>query len=73
MQAAKQGLGKALPNKIPAGQIERLAKFGTVVESCSKKVTLSAASIRTTIPAGVLAAPCYISAAKGKYANSAAH
>ncbi len=30
------------PNKIPAGQIERLAKFGTVVESCSKKVTASA-------------------------------
>ena len=23
------------PNKIPAGQNERLAKFGTVVESCS--------------------------------------
>ncbi|MFG6324608.1 MAG: hypothetical protein K1W41_25635, partial [Lachnospiraceae bacterium] len=26
------------PNKIPIGQNERLAKFGTVVESCSKKL-----------------------------------
>ncbi len=29
------------PNKIPTGQNERLAKFGTVVESCSKKVAAS--------------------------------
>ncbi|MEY8336364.1 hypothetical protein AALB53_25455, partial [Lachnospiraceae bacterium 47-T17] len=28
-------------NKIPIGQNERLAKFGTVVESCSKKVAVS--------------------------------
>ena len=31
----KQGLGKALPNKIPMGQNERNAKSGTSVESCS--------------------------------------
>ena len=30
-----QGLGKALPNKIPMGQNERNAKSGTSVESCS--------------------------------------
>ena len=35
-QAAKQGLGKALPNKFPArGQNRRIADFGTVVETCS--------------------------------------
>ena len=33
--AVKQGLGKALPNKIPMGQNERNAKSGTSVESCS--------------------------------------
>ena len=36
---AKQGLGKALPNKIPRNRTKeptgRRAKFGTVVESCS--------------------------------------
>ena len=31
----KQGLGKALPNKIPMGQNEQNAKSGTSVESCS--------------------------------------
>ena len=36
-QAAKQGLGKALPNKFPArGKNRRIADFGTVVETCSK-------------------------------------
>ncbi len=39
--AYKQGLGKALPNKIPAGENKRKANFGTVVESCSKKVAAS--------------------------------
>ena len=40
-QAAWQGLGKALPNKIyQRGQNRRYADFGTVVESCSKKSTL---------------------------------
>ena len=41
-QAAKRRAWGGNPNKIPAGQNERLAKFGTVVESCSKKVTDSA-------------------------------
>ena len=40
-QAAKRRAWGGNPNKIPAGQNERLAKFGTVVESCSKKVTAS--------------------------------
>ena len=31
----QQGLGKALPNKIPMGQNERTANYGTSVESCS--------------------------------------
>ena len=31
----KQGLGKAIPNKIPMGQNERTANYGTSVESCS--------------------------------------
>ena len=31
----KQGLGKALPNKIPMGRNERTANYGTSVESCS--------------------------------------
>ncbi len=37
------------PNKIPIGQNERLAKFGTVVESCSKKAAASSvwASLNT--------------------------
>ncbi|MFG6322287.1 MAG: hypothetical protein K1W41_12340, partial [Lachnospiraceae bacterium] len=41
-QAAKRRAWGGNPNKIPIGQNERLAKFGTVVESCSKKVTDSA-------------------------------
>ena len=36
-QAAKRRAWGGNPNKIPAGQNERSAKFGTVVESCSKK------------------------------------
>lgn len=40
-QAAKRRAWDGNPNKIPIGQNERLAKFGTVVESCSKKVTAS--------------------------------
>lgn len=31
----QQGLGKALSNKIPMGQNERTANYGTSVESCS--------------------------------------
>ncbi len=34
-EGVKQGLGKALPNKIPMGQNERTANYGTSVESCS--------------------------------------
>ena len=41
-QAAKRRAWGGNPNKIPIGQNERLAKFGTVVESCSKKVAASA-------------------------------
>ena len=41
-QAAKRRAWGGNPNKIPIGQNERLAKFGTVVESCSKKVAVSA-------------------------------
>ncbi|MEZ3436643.1 MAG: hypothetical protein K1W34_18950 [Lachnospiraceae bacterium] len=33
-QAAKRRAWGSNPNKIPAGQNERLAKFGTVVEFC---------------------------------------
>ena len=33
-QAAKRRAWGGNPNKIPIGQNERLAKFGTVVESC---------------------------------------
>jgi hypothetical protein len=33
-QAAKGGLGVATPTRFPQDKIERLAKFGTVVESC---------------------------------------
>ncbi|WP_204792051.1 hypothetical protein, partial [Oscillibacter sp. CU971] len=45
----KGGLGVATPTRFPQDKIERLAKFGTVVESCSKKVTDSAvwASLNT--------------------------
>ena len=32
----------ATPTRFPQDKIERLAKFGTVVESCSKKVAVSA-------------------------------
>ena len=39
-----QGLGKALPNKIPTGKMSAEANFGTVVESCSMKPTLSPSS-----------------------------
>jgi len=38
----KGGLGVATPTRFPQDKIERLAKFGTVVESCSKKVAASA-------------------------------
>jgi hypothetical protein len=39
-------LGKALPNKIyQRGQNRRYADFGTVVESCSKKLPLSSAAL----------------------------
>ena len=41
----KQGLGKALPNKIPMGRNERTANYGTSVESCSKKLPLSSAAL----------------------------
>uniref|UniRef100_UPI0025A4D343 hypothetical protein n=1 Tax=Bacteroides acidifaciens TaxID=85831 RepID=UPI0025A4D343 len=41
-QAAKRRAWGGNPNKIPIGQNERLAKFGTVVESYSKKVAASA-------------------------------
>ncbi|MEY8236301.1 hypothetical protein AALA36_11270 [Lachnospiraceae bacterium 66-29] len=34
----KGGLGVATPTRFPQDKIERLAKFGTVVESCSKKL-----------------------------------
>ena len=37
--------GKALPNKIKKGQNRRYADFGTVVESCSKKLPLSSAAL----------------------------
>ena len=39
LSGAKQGLGKALPNKIPRYRTKKpadgWANFGTVVESCS--------------------------------------
>ena len=42
----EQGLGKVLPNKIyQRGQNRRYADFGTVVESCSKKLPLSSAAL----------------------------
>ena len=61
-QAAKRRAWGGNPNKIPIGQNERLAKFGTVVESCSKKVAASSvwASVNT------------FSAASGDFAKAAA-
>ncbi|MEH2936415.1 hypothetical protein [Acutalibacter sp. JLR.KK004] len=58
----KGGLGVATPTRFPQDKIERLAKFGTVVESCSKKVTASAvwASLNT------------FSAASGDFAKTTA-
>jgi len=44
-QAAKRRAWGGNPNKIPIGQNERLAKFGTVVESCSEKLRRSPASV----------------------------
>jgi len=44
--------GRHSPTRFPQGQNEQKANFGTAVESCSKKVMLSAASANTTIPAG---------------------
>ena len=41
-QAAKRRAWGGNPNKIPIGQNERLANFGTMVESCSKKLPLPA-------------------------------
>ena len=57
----KVGAHSGNPNKIPIGQNERLAKFGTVVESCSKKVVASSvwASVNT------------FSAANGDFAKAA--
>ena len=45
----KQGLGKALPNKIPMGQNERTANYGTSVESCSVTSALLPLSVSFTI------------------------
>ncbi|WP_251317892.1 hypothetical protein [Flintibacter muris] len=61
-QAAKRRAWGGNPNKIPIGQNERLAKFGTVVESCSKKVAASS----------VLASLNTFSAASGDFAKAAA-
>jgi len=58
-QAAKGGLGVATPTRFPQDKIERLAKFGTVVESCSKKVAASS----------VLASFNTFSAASGDFAK----
>ena len=44
-QAAKRRAWGGNPNKIPIGQNERLAKFGTVVESCSKKLRCVVSSL----------------------------
>jgi hypothetical protein len=54
-QAAKRRAWGGNPNKIPIGQNERLAKFGTMVESCSKKVAVSSvwASLNTFSAASV--------------------
>ena len=52
-QAATAGFGEGTPQQVSReGQNRRIADFGTVVETCSKKVMLSAASANTTIPAG---------------------
>ena len=42
----QQGLGKALPNKIPMGQNERTANYGTSVESCSVTYALPLPQLR---------------------------
>ena len=75
-QAAKRRAWGGNPNKIPAGQNERLAKFGTVVESCSKKVavspvwaslnTFSAASGDFAKVAAIFLPPTTYKTAKGK-------
>ena len=44
-QAAKGGLGVATPTRFPQDKMSRQAKFGTVVESCSKKLPLSSATL----------------------------
>lgn len=44
-QAAKRRAWGGNPNKIPIGQNERLAKFGTVVKSCSKKLRCVVSSL----------------------------
>lgn len=62
----------ATPTRFPQDKIERSAKFGTVVESCSKKVAASSVLyLPLQFRRDILAALCYISAGKGKYANSA--
>ena len=45
----KQGLGKALPNKIPMGQNERTANYGTSVESYSTKTVAAAHSAHLSL------------------------
>ncbi len=48
----KGGLGVATPTRFPQDKIERLAKFGTVVESCSKKlrsVVCSSKKLRSVV------------------------
>ena len=52
----------ATPTRFPQDKIERLAKFGTVVESCSKKVAASS----------VWASPNTFSAASGDFAKAVA-
>ena len=47
-EGVKQGLGKALPNKIPMGQNERTANYGTSVESCSDN-SRSATAVKPVI------------------------
>ena len=58
----KGGLGVATPTRFPQDKMSRKAKFGTVVESCSKKVAASPvwASLNT------------FSAASGDFAKAAA-
>lgn len=70
----KGGLGVATPTRFPQDKMSRQAKFGTVVESCSKRVAASGVLyLPLQFRRGILAAFCYISAGKLKYANSAAH